>query len=567
MRNNREIISEIMKVRGITSPEDIEEFLSPKPQRTYDPFLLDGMKAGVELLISMAEEGRRICIYGDYDADGVTSVTVMACGVSRLTDNWFFYIPSRFDEGYGLNRIAIDKIKAKGAELIITVDCGCVSKGEVEYAQSLGISVIVTDHHNIEDTIADCIVIDPKKPEKFFMEEGKEPYPCRELAGCGVAFKFIQALQRTVGFPKSVLTDALDMVAVGTVGDIVPLRGENRTLAKYGIAIANTGRRKTLARFAKAIGIEEITSESISFGIVPHINAAGRMDTAMDAVELFNTEDDAVIDGRTERLIQHNSRRKRTQEEAYESCLSMIEGTENFIVLNVSEMHEGIAGIVAGKLKDRFCRPVIIVTPSEGEGHEGNYLKGTGRSLPKVDIYDILNRNSRLFERFGGHKSACGFLMKTENLEALVEGVNRETERLLAEDEDLFEKQLAVDLVLEPAEVSIDLAKDIMQLAPFGEGNPTPKFRMNNLSIRNLSYMGENRTHARFGVCTAEGGMNRDQGCRAFVNCVLFREAQNLKDILEGGNAVDVIGSLSYQVWKGQERVQFIVEDITERTN
>ena len=243
MRKTEEIINEILNKRGILSDEDREEFLSAKPTRTYDPFLLDSMKAGVDLLVSAAKNGDRICIYGDYDADGVTAPTVMACGVSALTDNWFFYIPSRFVEGYGLNISAIDKIIAKGADLIITVDCGCVSQKEVEYAKAKGLKVIVTDHHNIEDTIADGIVIDPKKPQKFMLEDGKEPYPCQDLAGCGVAFKFLQALQRTADLPRKVLNDALDMVAVGTIGDIVPLRDENRTLVKYGLEAANSGRR------------------------------------------------------------------------------------------------------------------------------------------------------------------------------------------------------------------------------------------------------------------------------------------------------------------------------------
>ena len=557
MRSNQEIIEEILNNRGIVSPEDIEEFLSPTPQRTYDPFLLDGMQAGVDLLISEAKKGSKICIYGDYDADGVTSVTVMACGVSQLTDNWFFYVPSRFHEGYGLNTIAIDKICEMGTDLIITVDCGCVSRDEVEYAKSKGIKVIVTDHHNIEETIADCIVIDPKKPKKFYMEPDKEAYPCRDLAGCGVAFKFIQALQRTAEFPKSVINDALDMVAVGTVGDIVSLKGENRTLTKYGIAIANTGRRANLTKLAEAISIDKITSENISFGIVPHINAAGRMDSAMNAVELFNSQDSAVVQEKIEKLISFNNERKRTQENSYEDCLTMVKGDENFIVLSVDEMHEGIAGIVAGKLKDRFNRPVIIVTPSEGEGHEGSYLKGTGRSTQKVDMYDVLSKNGHLFERFGGHKSACGFLMKTENLEALREGVTAQVELQMAADPQLFERQLATDTYLEPEEVSVQLAKDLMSLAPFGEGNPNPKFKIENVTIRGLSYMGENRTHARFNVCKSN----------SYVNCVLFREAQNLKSLLESGSSMDLIGSLSFQVWKGQERVQFIIDEIIERRN
>ena len=359
MRKTEDILDEILNKRGIVSEEDREEYLSPKPARTYDPFLLDGMKAGVDLLISAAKSGDRICIYGDYDADGVTASTIMACGVSALTDNWFFYIPSRFEEGYGLNITAIDKIADKGANLVITVDCGCVSKNEVQYAKSKGLKVIVTDHHNIEDTISEGIVIDPKKPARFMSEEGNQSYPCQDLAGCGVAFKFIQALQRTAGLPRSVLTDALDMVAIGTIGDIVPLRDENRTLVKYGITAANSGRRPSLSKLAKAISLEEITSSNIAFAIVPHINASGRMASAMAAVELFNSSDPVTIDAKVQELIQYNRQRKRIQEEAFAICAEKVRGDENFIVLNVGDMHEGIAGIVAGKIKDQFSRPAI----------------------------------------------------------------------------------------------------------------------------------------------------------------------------------------------------------------
>lgn len=558
MRTNKEIINEILDKRGITSPEDIKEFLSEKPKRTYDPFLLDGMQAGVDLLLSVARSGGRICIYGDYDADGVTSVVVMACGISRITDNWHYYIPSRFDEGYGLNIHAIDRIKSDGTELIITVDCGCVSAREVEYAKSIGLQMIVTDHHNIEDVMADCIVIDPKKPVD-------EPYPCADLAGCGVAFKFIQALQRQAELPKSILNEALDMVAIGTVGDIVPLKDENRTLVKYGIAAANSGRRASLAKLSEAISIDEITSENISFGIVPHINAAGRMASAKTAVELFLSTSEETTEGRIRELIHCNSERKRIQEEAYESCKGMISGDENFIILKAPGMHEGIAGIVAGKLKDRFNRPVIIVTPSEDEGRgggSGKYLKGTGRSVPKVDIYEVLNSNSCLFERFGGHRSACGFLMKESNFDALVKGINEETENLLRDDPGLFQTDAYTDAEIKPEEINVALAKDLRRLAPFGEGNPKPRFIMRGAEIRGLSYMGENRDHARFSVCSEASVCGKKYSSRVYVNCVLFRRAQEQKHLLEEGGFVDLTGSLSYQVWKGQERVQFIVEEI-----
>ena len=565
MKKIDRILDEILNKRGIVTAEAREEFLSPRPSRTYDPFLLDGMEAGVDLLISTAKSGGCICIYGDYDADGVTASTIMARGVSELTDNWFFYIPSRFEEGYGLNVAAIDKIAERGADLILTVDCGCVSVGEVAYAKSKGIKVIVTDHHNIEDTIAEGIVIDPKKPAKFMSEEGKDPYPCQDLAGCGVAYKFIQALQRSLDLPRNMLTEALDMVAVGTIGDIVPLRDENRTLVKYGIIQANSRQSPSLDRLAKAISVDEISSSTIAFGIVPHINATGRMASAMRAVELFNSEDENIIDEKVQELVRCNRERKQIQDAAFRKCKDMIRGNESFIVLCVEDMHEGIAGIVAGKIKDEYQRPVIIVTPSgeKGRADEGAVLlKGTGRSIEGVDIYEVLNRHSELFLRFGGHSKACGFLMEAAGLEKLKACVNSDVNELLAEDPMLFEKKLDVDAVITPADVTVDLAKALDVLAPFGEGNPEPLLRMRNVRIRSVSYMGADMTHARFSACAPVSESGGPSGRYTYAECVLFRKAQDMKPLLESADPVEITGSINLQTWKGQERVQFIIEDI-----
>ena len=243
-------------LNGGGDPEDVSEFLSDIPKKTYDPFLLLNMKAGVDLLLKEIKSGTRICIYGDYDADGVTSVCILSHILSMLTNNFTYYIPSRFDEGYGLNKNAIDKIIADGVGVILTVDCGSVSYEEVEYAKQLGLKVIVTDHHSIDDVKADCILINPKQKECT--------YPFKELAGCGVAFKLAQAIQKTAGLPKSAINEVLDLVAIGTVGDIVSLTDENRTIVKYGINKINSGNRNSLKTLTNAISIPWINSENIA---------------------------------------------------------------------------------------------------------------------------------------------------------------------------------------------------------------------------------------------------------------------------------------------------------------
>ena len=256
MKTPDRIIGEILNKRGITGEDEISEFLSDRPQKTYDPFLLYNMEAGVDLLLKEIKAGTRVCIYGDYDADGVTSVCILASALRMLTDNFTYYIPSRFDEGYGLNIDAIKKIHAQGVGLIITVDCGSVSYDEVEFAKRLGMKVIVTDHHSIDDIKADCILINPKQKECT--------YPFSELAGCGIAFKMVQAIQQREKLPKSVVTEVLDLAAVGTVGDIVSLRDENRTIVKYGLNKINSGQRRALKCLSDRISLKQVTSENVA---------------------------------------------------------------------------------------------------------------------------------------------------------------------------------------------------------------------------------------------------------------------------------------------------------------
>ena len=288
------------------------------------------------------------------------------------------------------------------------------------------------------------------------------------------------------------------------------------------------------------------------------------MASAMTAVELFNSTDGGVINDRVNQLIQYNRQRKSIQEEAFVSCTERIRGDENFIVLKVEGMHEGIAGIVAGKIKDRYSRPAIIVTPSDEVGRgAGNarLLKGTGRSIDGVNIYEVLNSCSDLFIRFGGHSKACGFLMEEDNLDRLIASVNESIGKQLADNPDIFAKAVDIDADITPEDVTVELARELMKMAPFGEGNPEPVLRMKNVGIRSLSYMGANNTHARFSACVPMTGGGQS-GRNAYAGCVLFRRAQDLKPLLEGEGRVDITGTVSHQVWRGQERVQFIVEDI-----
>lgn len=546
MRKTEEILRTLLHQKGIDTQEDISEFLSDRPQKTYDPFLLYNMEAGVDLLLSEIKKNTKICIYGDYDADGVTSVCILSSVLSHLTSNFIHYIPSRVEEGYGLNKNAVRKLADQGVGLIVTVDCGSVSCEEADLARELGMKMIVTDHHSIDGKKADCIVINPKQKE--------DSYPFDGIAGCGVAFKLCQALQKRTGLPKSVLNEVLDLLAVGTVADVVPLLDENRTFVKYGLARINAGTRPAMKSLKEGISLKNVASENIAFGIGPHINAAGRMAEAEEAVQLFISRDPQTIHRQVEKLIHYNTDRKQKQEDAYKRGLAILEEEgreEDFIVLPMTDIHEGVGGIVAGKIKEEKNRPIVIVTPS-GEG----FLKGTGRSIDPVDIYAVLKKcddTYGLFERFGGHRSACGFLMAEEKLSLLRQAVQEQMDVLKAEDPHIFDSNVTWDLELDPAEVTVDLAETLDQLEPFGKDNERPKFMLRDVTLQGVRFMGADETHARFTAVSQAG---------ARADCVLFRKAQEWRSLLCSEEQVDLIGSIDVQQWQGRTRVQLMIEEM-----
>lgn len=538
------IVRELLKKRGVSKEKDILEFLSEKPKKTYDPFLLLNMEEAVDLILSTIKNNEKICIYGDYDADGITSVAVMLEILSNITDRLEYYIPSRFDEGYGLNKEAIKKIKQRGSKLIITVDCGSVSIDEVELAKQLGLDIIITDHHNVMDKVPDCLVINPKQEQC--------EYPFKNLAGCGVAFKLAQAIQVKSNLPKTVLSDLLDLVGIGTIGDIVPLIDENRTLAKYGIQAINKTKREGLIRLIKEAGLKygEVNSENIAYVVVPHINSAGRISSPEIALELLIAKDLlSQIEGANS-LIQSNKERKRLQEVAFLQCISIIEEShvqDNFKIIFADGAHEGIAGIVAGKIKDKYQRPTIILTRS------GDYLKGTGRSVENIDIYKILKSVEELFEKFGGHSGACGFTMKSENLSQLRYSLEEQVNRMYAENNLLFSLEKNIDLEFKGSEIDVELVQELDKMAPFGNANEKPVFLVNNVKINNLSFMGAEHKHFRFISCCKDG---------TTLPCVLFNDAGKYSQDLLRNKKVDILGYPNINKWNGTTKIQFVVSEI-----
>lgn len=543
MQNINPVIFRLLQKRGITEDEEIQEFLAEKPKKTYDPFLLPDMEAGVDLILDAIKNNRKICIYGDYDADGVTSVSILMEFLGYLTDNIEYYIPLRIEEGYGLNKDAVRSIHENGAEVLITVDCGSVSYEEVEMAKELGMQVLVTDHHSITDVQADCLMINPKRKDC--------DYPYKDLAGCGVAFKLAQAIQKKADIPKTVLNRALDLVALGTIADVVPLLDENRTMVKYGMKIIGSGYRPGLASLIKGISLDRknLRSDQIAFGVAPHINAAGRMGDAGIAAQVMLEKEQTSINEKVQQLIQYNRDRKKIQDKAFEQCVEIVEQDymdKPAIVLLVDGIHEGIAGIVAGKLKEKYERPVILVT------HSGNNLKGTGRSIPGINLYELLHTYEHLFLKFGGHAGACGFSMECGSFEQLEELLIADMEHRLQADPDLLEVPVHVDMELEGEQITLELAQELELMAPFGSSNPKPHFLLERAELVKVFPMGDGR-HVRFTAICSDGYT---------VDCILFGKAHDYKEKIYGGMLVDLIGTVDWQEWRGRKKVQFTVEDI-----
>lgn len=543
----------ILKRRGINSGPAAEDFLAPMPRTTHDPVLLKDLEEAVTAIIAAADRGDRICIYGDYDADGVTSTALLYSVIRKLTDNADFYVPSRFTDGYGLNSNAIDRIAEKGTGLLITVDCGSTNAAEVEHAKSLGMGVIVTDHHELdENNIPKCLFVNPKRPAC--------DYPFRGLSGCGVAFKIAQGIQRRLTakgddrFSKADLNSLLDLVAISTVADVVPLLDENRTLVKYGLRILNERRRPGLRILLEMLDLQDkkLDADNIGFILAPHINSLGRIETADAGVKLLTglcTEDE--LRSYAKMMVDCNIKRRSIQEDTKNICLEEIKKGgcgDLFTIIRAPGAHEGVAGIVAGSLKESLYRPVCIVTPTEN-----GVLKGTGRCVPGMDLHEMLSECGDIFLRYGGHAGACGFTITEENLPLFRERSRDAVCRRLAVSENLLQEKIVIEKALDYEERTIQFAESLEMLEPYGEANPKPLFALEGCTVKNVYRMGSESQHVRF-IASCDGG--RD------VSCVLFRRADEFADLLQPGSTVDVAGELGINAFNGSRKLQLTVKDI-----
>lgn len=539
------IVETILSSKGITDKGDIEEFLSDKPQRTYDPFLIKNMTEAVGRIIYHITKKNKIVIAGDYDVDGVTSTSLLLEFFGGITNNIDYYIPNRFTEGYGLNIDAVKHIKEEmKADLIITVDNGISAVKEIEYANELGLEVIVTDHHNPPEVLPDCIIIDVK-------QDG-DTYPFKELCGCGVAFKLAQAVQKTLGLPKSTLSRLLDLVTLGTICDIVPLVDENRTLIKYGLKSINANRRLGILSLRQAVGLmdKEITAGRIGFVLGPCFNAAGRLEEARHGVELLLSKDRNKASKLAKYLYSLNKERRIVQESGEKYCKELVERKhrdDDFLVLMADNMSEGVIGIVAGKMKDMFYKPTLVVTRSE----EG-YLKGSGRSILGINIYEEMKTCSDLFIGFGGHEMACGFSIEEDKLDELRERLDFRAKRIKKVNPDIFIPKLNIMSELLPDDFTIGLVNDISKLEPYGMGNPRPLFVINDINVDS------NKTKG----CGTDGKHLKFVGKRGNIvmDGIGFSLTERYRKIGEP-ETLSVAFSLDINEWNGNVKPQMLIED------
>lgn len=472
------ILASILVNRNIVDEEKIKIFLNPTRKDFYDPFLLEDMEIATIRIIKAIKNKEKVIIYGDYDADGITSITVLKKFLDEQGLDVSYYIPNRLDEGYGLNKEAIDKIIGDRYDLMITVDCGISGIEEIEYANTKKLDCIITDHHEpLEEMPKTLAIINPKRKDN--------KYPFRGLAGVGVVFKLIQALSIKLKLDEKEYLKYLDIVCVGTISDIVPLVDENRVIAKLGLKLISQTKNIGLKKLIEVCNFKNIDANTISFGVAPRINACGRMGFQDEAIQLFLSEDKKEVEQIAERLESYNKDRQATEKRIFGEALNRIkeEGYEekNSIVLGSENWHHGVIGIVASKITDIYFKPTILIC---FEGEEG---KGSGRSIPGFDLHNALMDSSKHLQRFGGHSMAVGLNVKVdkfndfkEHFEELVE--SREISELLPE--------ILIDRELSLKDSNLELLTDLKSLEPFGEGNRIPIFLFKNLiidSIRTLS--------------------------------------------------------------------------------
>lgn len=533
------LLATILANRNITKQEEIELFLKPTRNDFHDPFQITDMEIAVKRIIEAIEKKEKVTIYGDYDVDGITSITVLKSFLKDVGLEADTYIPDRLNEGYGLNKAAIDSIVKKGCNLMITVDCGISGIEEIEYANTLGIETIITDHHESGNELPNALaVIDNKRKDS--------KYPFRELAGVGVVFKLIQALGIRLGLKEEAYLKYLDIVCIGTISDIVPLVDENRVIAKLGLMLVKQTQNIGLRAIMNSAGSTKVSSSTISFEVAPRINACGRMGKAEDALKLFLSKNIYEVNELAKKLNDYNRLRQDIEKGIFEEVKQKIESNNlsnnKAIILGGKGWHHGVIGIVSSKITDMYFKPSILLSIEEdGIG------KGSGRSIPGFDLHDALMKCSDSIEKFGGHSMAVGITVKEEKINEFIE----QFERIATEAHiDEIIPIINIDAKIDLNDINKEMVESLKQLEPFGEGNKMPIFVFKNLKIDSIRALSEGK-HLKL---TLKDSNN-------MINGIGFNIG-HLAEEYRIGDKIDVAGVLEINTFNGVESMQINIKDI-----
>ena len=540
-------IVKILLNRGVDTIESIDRFLNVRLRNLEDPFLLINMENAVDAIIEAMNKNQVIYGFGDYDVDGTTSLSILYLFLAEVYDNdkIHYIVPNRKSEGYGLNNRIIDDIKAGGGDLIITVDCGISNYDEVEYANSIGVDVVVVDHHQIPTNIPNAkAILNP------YLEGNGSQF--KDMAAVGVTFNLLLALRKTLrdsGFfedrKEPDLQTYLDLVALGTVADVVPLLEENRIFVKIGFLEMAHTKNHGLRALMEISGVEPpLDTTKISFKIAPRINAAGRMSDANKVVELFTTDSYEKALEIANILDEENTKRQQIERGIFQEIVSKIENQRyqgTAIIMANENWHPGVIGIVAAKIVEKYNRPTFLFSITDG------IARGSSRSVNNFDLYKTLSRHEELFINYGGHKYAAGLSINMDNFDLFKEAMQKEANEFFADPDNLLHN-IKIDDILDPREISIGYYNVIEQLSPFGMKNPQPVFGMRNLFPTDAQIVGER--HLRLKLSSKNRKRFRAMG---------FNKSNLIK---QTSSYVDILFSLQLNHWRGKSHLQLNLKDL-----
>ena len=544
------VLAELLVQRGVTTFMDARAFFRPDLGLLHDPFLMKDMDVAVERLHRAVSSGEKILVYGDYDVDGTTAVSLVYSFLRKLTPGVDFYIPDRYDEGYGVSDKGIEWASSNGFTLIITLDCGIKANDKVAYATSKGIDVIVCDHHLPENDLPAAVaVLDPKREDCT--------YPFDDLSGCGVGFKLVQGYSARYGIPFSELEPLLDLTVVSIASDLVSVVGENRILAHFGLKRLNENPRQGLLAMIRLSGLEpsHISIDDIVFKIGPRINAAGRMETGRMAVDLLTATEESEAMRIAGEINEYNNERKSIDREITREALEMVQSGGSLsnghatIVYDPS-WHKGVVGIVASRLVEAFYKPTIVLTKSNG------LITGSARSVHGFDLYGAIESCSDLLENFGGHIYAAGLTLKEENLKEFCERIDAYVGNTISSE--MLTPVIYIDTKLNFSRITPKFFRILKQFQPFGPGNSAPVFMAENVYDNgNGRKVGAEGSHMKLELIQEEQPYRH-------ISAIAFNKSSHFEHI-KAGNPVDICYSIVENYYRGIANLQLRIKDIRDR--